>query len=451
MKQIFKSGLAAVLAIAGLASCSSDDNDSNSSGKSSVAPSGIVLLSVPDEVVAGDTATIRFRVNPSTALLTKDNFSLDCYDPNVYEVEISDAESQYLGDTVQAARKRATYVTKSESFSIVELLNDSLDGQALDGQYVLRIAAQSTRNIIDCSLWTLVCTTPDAKGDTANITSELFGIKQIPQPKEGIFAWSPQAVSYWNGKIMAENKVFVIDSTYVNGSKWYLMPRKYVNHTTGGVMEYDYDTYVKDVTPMLLKDTTVLTTKKSEMEWPDMYKTGQDHAFTAVPDSTTEPFASYEADGSKNFETLTNVLAVTDKYGHVSVWTQPLNFVLATIIYVELPVDDPVVAGRYRVDDIQSYTLTNYGIDLSIIERYPVQFFKNKAATVNAELGMTPMPTHINSNYIFDGLTLGSGSNKSVAADLLFRKIYLTNELYGLTDDDAIIKTVQRFKRAAAE
>ncbi len=91
-------------------------------------PSGIVLLSVPDEVLAGDTAIIRFRVNPSTAVLTKDNFSLDYYDPNVYEVEISEAEIQYLGDTVQAARKRATYVTNSDSFNIVELQSNSLDG-----------------------------------------------------------------------------------------------------------------------------------------------------------------------------------------------------------------------------------------------------------------------------------------------------------------------------------
>ena len=443
---------AAALTLVGFTSCNDDENDVIPSGNNNVTANGIVLLQVPEEVVAGDTVSICLRVNPSTTVLTKDNFSLDCYEPNVYEVELSDAEKAYIGDTAQIDGTRASYVTSSESFSIVELLNDSLDGEPLDGQYVLRIAAQSDRNIIDCSRWTLVCSTLDANGDTANISSELFSMKQIPQPKGGIFAWAPQAQNYTSGKLKSDsvNKKVIFDSLYVNGAKWYLTPRKYKNHSTEGVMTYDYDKYVNDVAPALLQDTTVLTTTKEEIEWPDMYKTGSEHAFSAVPDSTTAPFSSFGEDG-KNYESLTNVLTVTDKYGHVSVWMQPLNYVIPTTIYTEVPVDDPVVSGKYYVDDIKGYMLNNYGIDIDIIKRYPYQFSQNKQGVVMGEIGGVAAALHTNTDFFFDGLTFFIGSSKSVSADLLFSKIFLTDEIYGVSEKDVIIKVIQKFKRTAAE
>ena len=451
MKQISMFAFAAALTLAGFTSCS-DDDDVTPSGNNNVMANGIVLLQVPEEVVAGDTVSIGLRVNPSTTVLTKDNFSLDCYEPNVYEVELSKEEKTYLGDTVKTEATRASYVTSSESFSIVELLNDSLNGEPLDGQYVLRIAAQSDRNIIDCSRWTLVCSTLDANGDTANISSELFSMKQIPQPKGGIFAWAPQAQNYTSGKLKSDsvNKKVIFDSIYVNGAKWYLTPRKYKNPSTEGVMTYDYDKYVHDVTPALLQDTTVLTTTKEEIEWPDMYKKGSEHAFSAVPDSTKAPFSSFGKDG-KNYETLTNVLTVTDKYGHVSVWMQPLNYVIPTTIYTEVACDDPIATGKYYVDDIKGYMLTNYGIDIDIIKRYPMQFAQNKQGVVMGQIGGFAAALQTNTELFFDGIDYHAGSNKSVSPELLFSKIFLTDEIYGVSEKDVIIKVIQKFKRAAAE
>ena len=441
--------LTAALAALSFTACSDDDNDAVSKSNASVG--GIVLLYVPTEVVAGDTATIRFRVNPSSAPITKDNISLDCYEPNVYEMQKSHLEKVYVGDTVptELVMARASYVTPSESYTIVELLNDSADGKPLDGQYVLRVAAQSERNIFDLSQWTLVCTSPDANGDTANVSSQLFPLKQIPQPKDGLFAWSPQAVNFRTGTMhmTSPGNVF-IDSVTVNGSKWVITPRTYVNATTGGTMTYDYDTYVHDVTPVLLQDTTALTTTKQELTWGDLDEANGSHSFTAIPDTTVAPFSSYEADGDTNFVTLTNVLAVTDKYGHVSIWSQPMTYVLATKLYVDMPVPDPVVAGTYQLDDPQGYMKEHYGVDIDIIQRYPLLHRQDKVATFSSEMAMYAFPSMKKNNFIYDNFILAAGHNKEVAPDVLFRNIFLTTELYGVSKTDVYLKFQQIFRRA---
>ena len=443
---------AAALSMMGLSSCCNDDKEETpvvDPVKTTIYPGGIVLLNVPNEVVSGDTTEIRFRVNPSTAVLTKENFSLDCCASDVYDVQYSDAEKKYLGSDTNSASTRASYVQTSENLSIVDLQNDTINGKTLDGQYVIRVAAQSSRNIIDMSKWALVCSTVDVNGDTANVSSEQFEIKQIPTPQNGVFAWAPQALSYMVGKVKmnSDSKTYYMDSLQVNGTKWYVVPRTYKNALTGAETSYDYDKYVSNAKPLILQDTTSLSCTDKEMGVPEYMKSAVAHAYTAIPETSAEPFASLAMDGDKKFASFTNVLTLTDKYGHMGVWTQPLNYVLATTLNLNLQVPDPVVAGKYTVDNVADFMLSEYGIDVNVIDRYPCRNIKNTQASIHRNIGMTSI-CGLNSNkFVYDQLTLGAGTNTSVAPGVLFSNIYLTDALVGISDDDVMMRFIQKFNQ----
>ena len=440
---------AAAISMMGLSSCSKDDKGETpvvDPVNTTIYPGGIVLLNVPEVVVSGDTAEIRFRVNPSTAVLTKKDFSLDCCASDVYDVQYSDVEKKYLGSDANSVTSRASYVQPSENLSIVDLQNDTLNGKTLDGQYVIRVAAQSSRNIIDMSKWALVCSTIDVNGDTANVSSEQFEIKQIPTPKNGVFAWAPQALSYMVGKVKL--KKGYIDSTHVNGTKWYVMPRTYKNALTGAVTSYDYDKYVKNAKPLILQNTTSLTCTDEEIEVPESKKSSVvAHVYTAIPETSAEPFASLAMDGDKKFASFTSVLTLTDKYGHSGVWTQPFNYVLATTLNVDIQVPNPVVAGTYTVGNVADFMLSEYGIDVNVIDRYPCKYLHDANVIDYSNIGMTADCKKATNTFVCDQLILLAGRNTSVAPDVLFGNIYLADELFGTSSNDVMMKFIQKLKQ----
>lgn len=444
---------AACISVMGFSSCSSDDDvKTNPTEKSNISPNGIVLLSVPNEVVAGDTVEISFRINPSTATITKENLSLDCLASNVFDVEISDEENLYLGnststdDDTEAETRAMSYVQSSESFSIVSLRNDSIDGKALDGQYVIRVAAQSARNIIDESKWALVCSATDANKDTANVSSEVFAMTQIPQPKNGVFAWSPQALNYKVGTIKRDvDMLYYMDSTAVNGTRWYTTPRTYKNKITGEVRTYDYAKYVKQAKAMLMQDSTVLTTTDKEVTDKALMNTENSHIYSAVPDTKSEPFATFENDNTQNFVTFTNVLSLTDKYGHVSVWAQPMNYVLTNTLYVEIAVPDPVVAGDYSASNIKEYLLSKYGIDLDVSDRYPYKAYRSGAGLKSHGLGAKPMSRQMTNRFVYDDLYVNY-ITETLTVEKLFSHICNFCKLYGLSENDIFLQMIQKFK-----
>lgn len=113
-------GILSILTLAGtmITSCSNDDDVKAST---TINPNGIIVLSAPEQVVAGDIATIKFRVNPSNVnTLTKENISLDCVFSDIYEVEISASEAQYNGTSANINKKsKASYVQASDNYTIV--------------------------------------------------------------------------------------------------------------------------------------------------------------------------------------------------------------------------------------------------------------------------------------------------------------------------------------------
>lgn len=373
MKKFFRIFFIAILAEALITSCSNDDDVKT---PTTINPNGIILLSAPKQVVAGNTATIKFRVNPSNVnMLSKENISLDCVAPDIYNVEISDDENQYNGTSAKTNRKsKASYVQASDNYTIIDFYPDSLNGQQLKGQYIIRVQAQATRNIIDRSLWTVVCSYKTNKGDTVDISSETFNMLQIPQPKDGVFAWSPQAISLKVGDnypVFVDKQPCGFANTTINGVKWFVAPRNYRNALTNAVITYDYDEYIANASVTLLNGSDTIPCNYNCNEYTSSEYDGCKYGYSAIPNVDKEPIASiYNDTIDKKYVTFTNCLCITDNFGNKSVWKQDVNYVVPEIITLYLNLPESITTGSYKPLDIEDKIL-EYGIDDNMIKRYP--------------------------------------------------------------------------------
>jgi len=432
--------------------------------KKVIDPSGIVLLSVPEQVVAGDSVAIRLRVNPSTARLTVENLVLDCLEAKVYDVVISESEQKYYGTATKSSdaadgMAAIPYVQEAENYSITRVVPDTLNNQPLEGQYIVTVKAQSERNIIDQSTLALVCCYQDENGDAAYISTGTFTIPQIPQPSDAVFAWSPQSISLHAGSIVMEKEDGVtkvsLKGDCANAAKWYLVTHTYKNAATGASIRYDYKKYIGEVTVQLEQNSVEIACKQEKSDFGGAYSSMLDEMCAAVPDVTQEPYKTLFENGSdKNYETFTNKLTVTDKFGHAGVWSQKLNVVVPLEVYFNLDVPEDVVKGEYEVVD-KDKTFAEYGIDTEMMAKYP---------SINLATDVVVNVSGLNFYFLGakreDGFGIGrvlarGGAVESIKSDVLCSRIaaawYVRGPGAGGDTSDALgnfINLVERLKPA---
>lgn len=414
----------AAIAMVLLAACSKEETEEV---KKVIDPEGIVLISHPDMIVAGDSVAIRLRVNPSTARLTKENITLDCLSSTVYEAQVTEEEQKYIGTKTRATDEtpRIPYIQNNENYSIADVIPDSLDNEVLEGQYIVLIKAQSEKNIIDRSILALACNYVDENGETAYISSETFEMTQIPQPNDAIFAWSPQSQSLHTGSLTPTADSVTVNDDKINAVKWYLLARTYKEAATGAIMKYDYDKYISDVKIQVLKDSEELACEQGKTDFDGVYSGGLTEMRYAIPDAGQEPFKTlFEQGSDKKYETFTNNLVVTDKYGHVGMWSQNLNYVIPLQITYKVDIPEDVTEKNTYPVLNKFETLAEYGIDSDIISRYPSLNLETFKSTNTGGL-----------RFIFtlvgreDGFGAGSiftapGGDKTIKSEVICSRVY---------------------------
>ncbi len=420
-------------------------------------PTGFVFLSIPEQVVAGDTVAIRLRVNPSSAKLTAENLTLDCIDSRVYDAQYSDAEIKYLGESAATkaddATKGVPYVQNTENYSIAGVVADTLNNEALEGQYLVLVRAQSEKNIIDCSNLALVCKYEDENGETAYVSSETFVITQIPQPSDAIFAWSPQSLSLHAGTFTsAGGDSLVLSSDDVNAVKWYLLARTYKEASTGSVIQYDYKKYISNVEIQLEKESVEIACEQKNTDFDGVYSAGLTEMYYAIPDISQDPMKTlFEQGSDKKYETFTNKLTVTDKYGHVGGWSQDLNFVIPTQITFKVDVPEVVVKGNYPVVD-KIETLAEYGIDEELNQRYPSLNVNTVTAQNQHGVGFFLFPALRTDGFGVDYIIASPGSDSSITAEAMSKmmKVIFYAKGLGVASDAQMshyLNYVEKFER----
>ena len=437
------------IAAAVLVSCNEKNTDPEQ--PETINPDGIVLLSIPEQVVAGDTVAIRLRVNPSTARFNAGNVSLDCVASRIYDAQYSESEVKYLGGNAATRTDIiekdvvVPYVQNTENYSVVDVVPDTLNNESLSGQYLVLVKAQSEKNIIDCSRLALVCKYEDENGETAYVSSEPFTITQIPQPSDAIFAWSPQALSLHAGSFSGDGQM-VSDS--VNAVKWYLLARTYKEASTGAVIQYDYAKYITDVNIQLEKGSVEIACEQGKTDFDGVYSAGMTEMRYATPDVSQDPVKTLFEQGSDNkYETFTNKLTVTDKYGHVGGWSQNLNYVIPTRLTFKLDVPEDVVKGTYYVVN-KFETLAEYGIDAELVLRYPCLNLTSLSAQNSHGVGFYLFPAKREDGFGVASITASPGSVDTIKADEMFKM--LTSLFYakgiGLASDAPLINFLNYFE-----
>ncbi len=417
------------MAVAVLAACNKEQSEPV---KKVIDPSGIVLLSVPDQVVAGDSVAIRLRVNPSTARLTVENLALDCVESNVYDVVISEAERKYYGTATKSSdaadgMAAIPYVQDAENYSITRVVPDTLNNQPLEGQYIVIVKAQSERNIIDRSTLALVCCYQDENGDAAYISTGTFTLPQMPQPSDAIFAWSPQSISLHAGVLELHKDGGVTRVTLsgdcANAAKWYLLTHTYKNAATGATIRYDYKKNIGEVTVQLEQNSVEIACKQEKSDFDGAYSSMLDEMRAAVPDVTQEPYKTLFEKGSDNkYETFTNKLTVTDKSGHAGVWSQKLNVVVPIEAYFDLDVPEDVVKGQYSIVD-KDKTFAEYGIDTEMMARYPSLNLVTEIGVNVSGLNFYFVGIKREDGFGIAGVGANGGSVESIKSDVLCSRI----------------------------
>ena len=97
-----------------LSACDNDDWKDEVDALKDPVPQGIVWLMDDVTTVNGGEFEIRFRVNPSGATLTAENFQLDVADETVYRLQTEET----------AAQTKASYVTTPAHYQLLSVTPD---------------------------------------------------------------------------------------------------------------------------------------------------------------------------------------------------------------------------------------------------------------------------------------------------------------------------------------
>ena len=160
-----------------LAACSDDDWKDDVSALQQPVPSSIVMLDeAGGTIVKGNSFQLRFRVNPSSVVLTKDDVQLD----------VQDSDTYFRFDKTDVSDTRASYVTPSDYYTLenVEPAKNE-NGEVLEGQWVATVRTQGEANFRNVSDLHLVVNYTDAAGVEQQVSSSGVPIEIVPSiPQE---------------------------------------------------------------------------------------------------------------------------------------------------------------------------------------------------------------------------------------------------------------------------
>ena len=160
-----------------LSACDNDDWKDEVDALKNPMPQGIVWLMDDVTTVNGGEFEIRFRVNPSEASLTAENFQLDVADETVYRLQTDEA----------VAQTRASYVTPPAHYQLLSVTPDvNADGETLDGQWLATIGVQADVDVWLETKLTLVTSYTDVAGRTEQVSSDVLDVEMLPRAIDGL-------------------------------------------------------------------------------------------------------------------------------------------------------------------------------------------------------------------------------------------------------------------------
>ena len=170
-----------------LSACDNDDWKDEVDALKDPVPQGIVWLMDDVTTVNGGEFEIRFRVNPSGATLTAENFQLDVADETVYRLQTEET----------AAQTKASYVTTPAHYQLLSVTPDvNADGETLDGQWLATIGVQADADVWLETKLTLVASYTDVAGNTELVSSDVLDVEMLPRATDGLNIWHPLAQTY---------------------------------------------------------------------------------------------------------------------------------------------------------------------------------------------------------------------------------------------------------------
>ena len=191
-----------------LSACDNDDWKDEVDALKNPMPQGIVWLMDDVTTVNGGEFEIRFRVNPSEASLTAENFQLDVADETVYRLQTDEA----------VAQTRASYVTTPAHYQLLSVTPDvNADGETLDGQWLATIGVQADVDVWLETKLTLVASYTDVAGRTEQVSSDVLDVEMLPRATDGLDIWHPLAQTYRGhstGNVL-DNHIFLDMRTFV--------------------------------------------------------------------------------------------------------------------------------------------------------------------------------------------------------------------------------------------
>lgn len=221
-----------------LAACSDDDWKDDVSALQQPVPSSIVMLDeAGGTIVKGNSFQLRFRVNPSSVVLTKDDVQLD----------VQDSDTYFRFDKTDVSDTRASYVTPSDYYTLenVEPAKNE-NGEVLEGQWVATVRTQGEANFRNVSDLHLVVNYTDAAGVAQQVSSSGVPIEIVPTVDEGVNFGYATVQNLLNSKGAVNPYILFVDvNAYKNslGVEWHYS-RQYITtiHTTVNKEELTADT-----------------------------------------------------------------------------------------------------------------------------------------------------------------------------------------------------------------
>ncbi len=316
-----------------MVSCSDDDSDNSGSKTLPTTPSGFVILSHPDEVVNGDTATVLVRINPSKAQLTKEQLTVDCVNSDIYYLK---------EDSAFASSGSASYVKPTSNYTIVDLVPDTLNNDTLQGQWQIKMLVKTNQNIFDMSTLALVASYKDSDGKSVNVSSNTFKMTLVPTPSDGVTAWTP---TLYTDSVSHE-------STDITPYYWMVKENTYQN-ANGQQINYDVDQRIRS-THFALEtiDNDTTTTALTKVKEDDL------HVYCFRPIAGKAPFSDLAAGNITNYQ-ANAFFTMTDKSGHEAVITDKCNYSHFAVVTGEVDCPENLKRGEQYVVNLDELLKNN--------------------------------------------------------------------------------------------
>lgn len=261
-------------------------------------PTGVVIMNCTSSLVKGDTASVVFRVNPSTFNVSLDNIILDAVSETVYDYYDGKEESETKA--VVPYNKAAVNFTIA---SVKPVKNEA--GDTLTGEWVARIATNNDEAVkyMDEAILALDIKYNDYSGKEHLLSSEVFSMTVLPTIKEGLNMWGKSCYSYDSKLIPSATTPNAYISFDANTFK------KRGTDKNGVTKMYTITDNIESINATLTKDyENVFTINKNVSESANAY-------IEFVPNLEHKKWEELKASGD-SVMIVSYVLTISDKHSH---------------------------------------------------------------------------------------------------------------------------------------